>query len=111
MPQISALADTNVALLMAWTMTSATEAAGIAQAASDAGLPTVVSPTVETDGTLPDGTTLSEFVSRVDEATHGYPLFYMVNCAHPTLKGRARQRRTVALQVPRVPRQCLQQEP
>lgn len=83
-PQISALADTNVALLMAWTMTSATEAAGIAQAAADAGLPIVVSPTVETDGTLPDGTTLSEFVSRVDEATHGYPLFYMVNCAHPT---------------------------
>jgi S-methylmethionine-dependent homocysteine/selenocysteine methylase len=55
----------------------------VARAARDCGLPVVISPTVETDGRLPDGTPLGELVCRVDEATDGEPLFYMVNCAHP----------------------------
>ncbi|MBT5714704.1 homocysteine S-methyltransferase family protein, partial [Candidatus Poribacteria bacterium] len=83
-PQIAALAETDIALLAAWTLTSATEAIGIAKAASDVDLPIIISPTVETDGRLPDGTSLAEFVRRVDDSTHGSPLFYMANCAHPT---------------------------
>lgn len=82
--QIEAHARAGVDLVTALTMTSVAESIGIALAARDAGLPIVVSPTVETDGTLPDGSSLGDFVRRVDEATGGAPLTYMVNCAHPT---------------------------
>jgi len=39
---------------------------------------------VETDGRLPDGTRLGAAIEATDEATGGYPAYYMVNCAHPT---------------------------
>jgi S-methylmethionine-dependent homocysteine/selenocysteine methylase len=41
-----------------------------------------VSFTVETDGTLPDGTPLARAVELVD--AEGGPDWYGVNCAHPT---------------------------
>jgi homocysteine S-methyltransferase len=54
------------------------------RAAREHRLPVLVSPTVETDGTLPDGSALGDFVGRVDDATGGYPVGYIVNCAHPS---------------------------
>ena len=39
---------------------------------------------METDGRLPDGTSLGDAIEAVDAATGGYPAYYMVNCAHPT---------------------------
>jgi S-methylmethionine-dependent homocysteine/selenocysteine methylase len=83
-PQLAALAETDAAMVVALTMTSVAEAVGLGLAARDHGLPLVVSPTIETDGTLPDGTPLGEFITRVDDALGGDPIFYMVNCAHPT---------------------------
>jgi S-methylmethionine-dependent homocysteine/selenocysteine methylase len=82
--QLDALASTDVDIVCAWTMTNVNEAIGITRAATELELPIIVSATVETDGRLPDGTTMAEFVYRVDEATHASPIFYMVNCAHPT---------------------------
>ena len=49
-----------------------------------AGLPVVVSFTVETDGRLPSGQTLRAAIEQVDAETDGAPLLYMINCAHPT---------------------------
>lgn len=83
-PQVAAVADAGVDLAVALTMTSAGESIGLVEAAGEQSLAIVVSPTVETDGTLPDGTTLGDFIGRVDDATGGAPLFYLVNCAHPT---------------------------
>ena len=40
--------------------------------------------TVETNGRLPDGTTLSAAIAALETATEGIPLFYGVNCAHPS---------------------------
>ena len=82
--QLRVLAKAGVDLAHALTMTHANEAIGIALAAREHGLPVIVSPTVETDGRLPDGMTLGDFVRRVEDATDGYPVSYMVNCAHPT---------------------------
>jgi S-methylmethionine-dependent homocysteine/selenocysteine methylase len=82
--QIGALAGAGVDLISAVTMTHPDEAIGIARAASRHGLPHVISFTVETDGRLPDGTSLPDAIARVDAETDGSPLFYMVNCAHPT---------------------------
>jgi homocysteine S-methyltransferase len=47
-------------------------------------MPVAISFTVETDGNLPTGQSLGEAISAVDQATDGYPAYYMVNCAHPT---------------------------
>jgi S-methylmethionine-dependent homocysteine/selenocysteine methylase len=44
----------------------------------------VIAFTVETDGRLPDRTTLGDAITAVDAATDAAPAFYMVNCAHPT---------------------------
>ncbi|MEM7155249.1 MAG: homocysteine S-methyltransferase family protein [Myxococcota bacterium] len=83
-PQIEALASAGVHAIGALTMTSVEEAVGIVRTAAELGMPVFASPTVETDGTLPDGSTLGEFIERVDEATDAAPLMYQVNCAHPT---------------------------
>src|SRR5262245_60789603 len=67
--QIASLAGADV--ISALTLTYPDEAVGIVRAAADAGLPAVVSFTVETDGRLPDETPLGEAVEAVDAATGG----------------------------------------
>ena len=82
--QIATFADTAADLVTAMTLTYAEEAIGLARAASDAGIPVVISFTVETDGRLPSGQGLGEAVLEVDAATGEAPAYYMINCAHPT---------------------------
>jgi homocysteine S-methyltransferase len=83
--QIDVFAATGqVDFVTALTMTYPEEASGIALAARDAGLPAVISFTVEIDGRLVTGATLEDAVTAVDAATDGYPSYYMINCAHPT---------------------------
>lgn len=82
--QIDTFADTAADLVTAITMTYAEEAIGLVHAACDAGIPAVVSFTVETDGRLPSGEPLGAAIGRVDEETNGAPAYYMLNCAHPT---------------------------
>ncbi len=83
-PQMEALAEAGVDLATALTMTHVGEAVGVARAAQAAGVPVAISFTVETDGRLPVGTTLGEAITAVDEATGGAPLYFGINCAHPT---------------------------
>ena len=71
-------------MVSAITMTHAAEAVGVARAADAAGLPAVVSFTVETDGRLPDGQTLGDAIEQVDAETLGSVAYYMINCAHPS---------------------------
>ena len=59
-------------------------ATGIALAAKQAGMPAVISFTVETDGKLPTGETIKEAIAAVDSASGASPAYYMINCAHPT---------------------------
>jgi S-methylmethionine-dependent homocysteine/selenocysteine methylase len=81
--QLSWLADTEVDMVTALTFTQSSEAIGVTRAAQAAGLPIVVSFTVETDGTLPTGQALGEAIDAVEQGTGGAPAYYMVNCAHP----------------------------
>jgi len=87
--QFETLADTPVELLTALTLTYADEAIGMTRAASAAGLPIVISFTVETDGRLQSGQTLRAAIEQVDAETGGAPIFYMINCAHPAHFGGA----------------------
>ena len=82
--QVEIFADTGVDLISALTLNYVGEAVGIARAVHKAGLPCVISLTVETDGRLPSGQSLREAIEQVDEETEGAPAYYMVNCAHPT---------------------------
>lgn len=82
-PQVEAFAGTAATSLHAYTLTNTPEAIGIARAAERAGLPIVLSFTVETDGALPGGKPLGVAIAEVDEATGGYPAYFMINCAHP----------------------------
>ena len=82
--QVGAFADTEADMVTAFTMNNTNEAIGIARAAKTAGMPCVISFTVETDGRLPSGTPLREAIEQTDEASAGTPVYYMVNCAHPT---------------------------
>jgi S-methylmethionine-dependent homocysteine/selenocysteine methylase len=81
--QIGIAADAGAEVITALTMTYLEEAQGIAMAAADAGLPAVVSFTVETDGRLPTGMALAEAVKRADDAAGGIA-YHMINCAHPS---------------------------
>jgi S-methylmethionine-dependent homocysteine/selenocysteine methylase len=82
--QVRIFADSAADLVTAITMNYVEEAIGIARAARSAGMPVVISFTVETDGRLPTKDTLQAAIERVDTATAAYPAYYMINCAHPT---------------------------
>ncbi|RIW13611.1 homocysteine S-methyltransferase [Algoriphagus lacus] len=82
-PQIMAFSKFGVDLVSAITMTNVEEAHGIAQAASDANIPCVISFTLETDGKLPSGMPIQEAITLVDHSDSVPPIYYMINCAHP----------------------------
>ena len=81
--QIGWVAGSEIDMYTALTFTQASEATGLVRAARAAGLPVVVSFTVETDGRLPDGQPLGEAIEQVDADTGAETAYFMVNCAHP----------------------------
>jgi homocysteine S-methyltransferase len=82
--QIGTFRETGADMVAAVTMNTVEEAIGIARAADDAGMPSAISFTVETDGKLATGQTLKDAIIAVDRATCCAPAYYMINCAHPT---------------------------
>jgi homocysteine S-methyltransferase len=82
--QVAAFREARADMVTAITMTNTQEAIGIARAARSAGLPVVLSFTLETDGRLPTGQTLQQAIEEVDAATDNAPAYYMINCAHPS---------------------------
>lgn len=82
--QVETLRDAAVDYVSALTLATSSEAIGITRAAQQAGVPVVISFTVETDGRLPNGESLREAIATVDRETDRGPAWFMVNCAHPT---------------------------
>jgi homocysteine S-methyltransferase len=82
--QIAIFRDTVADMVSAFTINYVEEAIGIAKAANAAGMPVVISFTLETDGCLPTGQTLKEAIEQTDRETGAAPAYYMINCAHPT---------------------------
>ena len=83
-PQVRTFAATQADMVAAFTMNYLDEAIGIVAAARKSAMPVAISFTLETDGRLPSGDSLDTAIARTDEATDGYPAYYMINCAHPT---------------------------
>jgi S-methylmethionine-dependent homocysteine/selenocysteine methylase len=82
--QIETFRDADADLVTAITMNYVEEAIGITQAAQSAVMPVAISFTVETDGNLPTGQSLKDAIAQVDATTNNAPVYYMINCAHPT---------------------------
>ena len=82
--QVGVLRDAGADLVSAFTMTNINEALGVTRAARAAGMPCVISFTLETDGRLPAGDSLADAIEAVDAATDRSPAYFMINCAHPT---------------------------
>jgi S-methylmethionine-dependent homocysteine/selenocysteine methylase len=82
LPQLAAFAAAGADLATAYTLTDPGEAIGIVAAARAVDLLIAISFTVETDGRLPDRTTLAAAIAAVDATTP--PDHFLVNCAHPT---------------------------
>ncbi len=101
-PQLASFAAAGADRATVLTVTDVGEGIGIAQAAVDVGLPIAIGFTVETDGLLPDGSTLDAAITAVDAAAA--PAYFLINCAHPThiahaLDGGAWQQRIGGLRV------------
>lgn len=84
LPQIQVFREAGADMVGAITMTYAEEAIGITHAAQSVAMPVVISFTVETDGKLPTGQALKDAIAQVDAATEQGPVYYMINCAHPS---------------------------
>lgn len=82
-PQVAAMTRAGADMVTAVTMNNTPEATGIALAAKDQSVPVVIAFTVETDGALATGQPLAEAIREVDTVTDSYPIYYMINCAHP----------------------------
>lgn len=82
--QVAVFRDSAADMVSGFTLNYVEEALGVARAAKAAGMPSVIAFTVETDGRLPSGQSLKDAITQVDEETGASPVYYMVNCAHPT---------------------------
>jgi S-methylmethionine-dependent homocysteine/selenocysteine methylase len=82
--QIEVFREADADMVTAITMNYVEEAIGITLAAQSVGMPVAISFTVETDGKLPTGQTLQDAIGQVDITTKNAPVYYMINCAHPT---------------------------
>ena len=82
--QIATFRETQADMVTAFTLNYVNEGIGVALAAKQAGMPAVISFTVETDGKLPTGETIKDAIAAVDSASGASPVYYMINCAHPT---------------------------
>jgi len=83
--QARELAEAGTDFIMAATLPAISEALGIAAAIANCRHPYVVSFVIQPDGSLLDGTPLHEAIARLDAEVQPQPLFYMVNCVHPSV--------------------------
>lgn len=82
--QILTFKKAGADLVTAATFSSVEEATGLARAARAADMPVVISFFVAKGGKLKGGETLEEAIASVDAATDKAPVYYMINCTHPT---------------------------
>jgi len=82
--QIIAFKEAGADLTSAFTMNYINEGLGISLAAKKNRMLVVISFTVETNGNLPSGESLKSAIESIDKQTKNYPLYYMINCAHPS---------------------------
>lgn len=91
-PQAEALAEAGVDVILACTLPAVSEASGMAAAVSGTGRAYGISFVARPDGRVLDGTSLHDAIERIDSETDPKPLFYGVNCTHPSALRQALER-------------------
>lgn len=81
--QAQQAADAGADFLYAAIMPALSEAAGMAQALEDTGLPYIISFMIRKNGRLIDGTPIHDAIAHIESVTARRPLCYMTNCIHP----------------------------
>ena len=77
--------DQKADFLYTGIMPVLTEAAGMARAMSDTGIPYIISFTIQKDGKLIDGHTIDYAIRFIDDNVSRKPACYMTNCVHPCI--------------------------
>lgn len=83
--QANALVNAGVDFLCGTTLPALSEALGLAMAMAKTEKPYILSFVIRANGTLLDGTFLHDAISIIDQSVSPIPLFYMVNCVHPSV--------------------------
>ena len=85
-PQVEVLSKTGADFITAMTMDHPDEVIGLAKACFKHKVPMAVSFIIGTDGKLPNGQSLDEAIQAVETACEklAKPLYYVVDCAHPS---------------------------
>jgi S-methylmethionine-dependent homocysteine/selenocysteine methylase len=83
--QADLFCEAKADFLFAGIMPTLPEAIGMAQAMSETGIPYIISFTIQKDGKLIDGTTISEAITSIDRSVDNKPMCYMTNCVHPNI--------------------------
>ena len=81
-PQVEALASAGVDFLHLATAPSVDEAAGVADAMAETGLPYMISFVIRRSGLVLDGTALGQAIKRIDAEAVRPPAGFSVNCVH-----------------------------
>lgn len=84
-PQVQQLTAAGADFVLAATMPAVSEALGIAAAISEVGAAYSLSFVIRANGEVLDGTPLHAAIDSIDAAVDLKPLFYQVNCVHPTV--------------------------
>jgi S-methylmethionine-dependent homocysteine/selenocysteine methylase len=109
--QIGVFADTEADMVSAFTINYADEAIGVANAARKAGMPVVISFTLETDGRLPTGQTLKDAIEETDAATGRAGLLHDQLRASDAFFRHPQCQRRLGEEIARPARQCLAAQP
>lgn len=88
-PQAQQLTAAGADFILAATLPAVSEALGIAAAISECGLPYSLSFVIRENGKVLDGTPLHSAIGTIDAAVDPKPLFYQINCVHPSVFGQA----------------------
>jgi S-methylmethionine-dependent homocysteine/selenocysteine methylase len=81
--QIDMFKAAGANIVTALILNTTAEAIGIARAAAKAGIPSVISITMEKGRKLRSGETLKQAIETVDAVTSNAPAYCMINCSHP----------------------------
>ena len=81
--QTNLFKEAGADFLMAGIMPALSEAAGMAKAMEQTGIPYIISFMIRRNGKLLDGTTIHDAVLQIDNSVSRKPVCYMSNCVHP----------------------------
>jgi S-methylmethionine-dependent homocysteine/selenocysteine methylase len=93
--QINKLAEAGVDFLLAATLPTLFEAAGMAIAMAETNIPYIISFVISREGKILDGNSLESAFGKIDALCGRPPLGYMINCAYPSFLNAHQQSQSV----------------